>query len=425
VALGLVTVTLLFGQAVVLHFRGADNELAQAQARQAVEGGLRYAAYLLANLETSGELPAEDTYSAEEAPVGDGSFWFLSHSGETGAQRQRVFSLGDEAARMNLNTAAPEMLAGLPGMTPELAAAVVDWRDEDDDLTEGGAEAQFYQFLDPPYACKNAPFSSVEELRLVAGFTRELLYGEDANRNGLLDPNENDGDRSWPPDDQDGVLDEGVAEYLTVFTREPNTRPDGSKRINVTQGGQKLAALLAEAFGEERAKEIQQRVGQGPPVRSVLEFYARSGLTSEEFGQIDDALTDSDDDFLKGRINVNTASAVVLAALPGMDEQKAADLVAQRQGSNTLLDSVAWAADVLDAETIRAVGPYLTSRTFQVRADVAGVGRHGRGYARAVAVVDLTGDAPQIVYREDLTGLGWSLGEDTREQLLARRTLMP
>jgi DNA uptake protein ComE-like DNA-binding protein len=324
-----------------------------------------------------------------------------------------------------LNTATPEMLAGLPGMTPELAAAVVDWRDEDDDLTEGGAEAQFYQFLDPPYACKNAPFSSVEELRLVAGFTRELLYGEDANRNGLLDPNENDGDRSWPPDDQDGVLDEGVAEYLTVFTREPNTRPDGSKRINVTQGGQKLAALLAEAFGEERAKEIQQRVGQGPPVRSVLEFYARSGLTSEEFGQIDDALTDSDDDFLKGRINVNTASAVVLAALPGMDEQKAADLVAQRQGSNTLLDSVAWAADVLDAETIRAVGPYLTSRTFQVRADVAGVGRHGRGYARAVAVVDLTGDAPQIVYREDLTGLGWSLGEDTREQLLARRTLTP
>jgi hypothetical protein len=42
-----------------------------------------------------------------------------------------------------------------------------------------------------------------------------------------------------------------------------------------------------------------------------------------------------------------------------------------------------------------------------------------------VAVVDLTGDAPQIVYREDLTGLGWSLGEDTREQLLARRTLTP
>jgi type II secretory pathway component PulK len=424
VSLGLVTITLLFGHAMMLSFRGSDHHLASLQSEQAVEAGIRYAGYVLTNAEVPGELPATDTYATQMAPVGDAAFWFLSHSGETGTRRQRVFALNDEAGKLNLNTATADVLQLLPGMTAELAAAIVDWRDEDDELTEGGAESQYYQFLAPSYACKNAPFESVEELRLVAGMSTTLLYGEDANRNGLLDSNENDGDVSWPPDDQDGVLDEGIVNYLTIYSSEPNTDPDGGERIHVTEGQQELTTLLQETFGEDRAREIQQGVSGGQEVNSVLEFYARSGMTAEEFAQIDDYLTASEDNPTEGLINVNTASEAVLACLPGMDEEKAASLVSTRQGTNTQLDSLAWVADLLDTETIRTVGPLITSRSYQVTVDVVAVGRMGRGYQRTIAVLDVSGDTPQLLYRQDLTGQGWSLGLDTMQELTALRETM-
>ena len=46
----------------------------------------------------------------------------------------------------------------------------------------------------------------------------DYLYGEDANLNGILDPNENDGPLNPPNDNQDGILDPGLFEYVTVWT---------------------------------------------------------------------------------------------------------------------------------------------------------------------------------------------------------------
>ena len=60
------------------------------------------------------------------------------------------------------------------------------WRDGDSEVTGGGAEDETYSRRTPSHRCKNAPFESVEELRWVSGMTTEILYGEDANRNGLL-----------------------------------------------------------------------------------------------------------------------------------------------------------------------------------------------------------------------------------------------
>ncbi len=38
--------------------------------------------------------------------------------------------------------------------------------------------------LDPPYAPRNGPMETIEELLLVRGVTPELLFGVDANHNG-------------------------------------------------------------------------------------------------------------------------------------------------------------------------------------------------------------------------------------------------
>lgn len=55
-----------------------------------------------------------------------------------------------------------------------------DWLDSgDDDATTGlsGAETDYYESLDPPYACKNGPFDHLSEVALVKGITPEVFAG--------------------------------------------------------------------------------------------------------------------------------------------------------------------------------------------------------------------------------------------------------
>src|SRR2546430_1448143 len=190
------------------------------------------------------------------------------------------------------------MLQMLPRMTAELAAAIKDWRDSDDNVTPSGAEADTYSRLRPPYKCKNAPFETVEELRLVVGAELEILYGEDSNLNGILDLNENDGNVSPPDDNRDGHLDPGIFEYVTVYSREPNVQSDGAKRVSVTDS-QGLSRLLQQQLGAQRATQI---LGgrDSAPYRSVLEFYIASGMTADEFQKIEDALTASTGQYVEG-----------------------------------------------------------------------------------------------------------------------------
>ena len=62
------------------------------------------------------------------------------------------------------------LLASLD-LAPDLADAVVDWIDGDDDLTSGaGAENAYYLSLPRPYRAANAPMVQVDELYRVRGF---------------------------------------------------------------------------------------------------------------------------------------------------------------------------------------------------------------------------------------------------------------
>lgn len=59
----------------------------------------------------------------------------------------------------------------------EIVDALVDWIDEDDDESDQGAENSYYQSLKIPYDCRNGPIQNVEELLLVKGINREILFG--------------------------------------------------------------------------------------------------------------------------------------------------------------------------------------------------------------------------------------------------------
>ena len=256
----------------------------------------------------------------------------------------------------------------------------------------------------------------MDELRLVYGATIEVLYGEDSNRNGILDLNENDGDVSLPLDNADGRIEPGIVSYLTVHSRQLNTNPDGSAKVNVTNR-QQVEDLLEEKFGSERATQIMGSLGPGGQFNSLLQFYARSGMTVEEFAQVEAELTVSTQNAVQGLVNVNTASEVVLSCIPGIGEAKAATMVAHRTSNPAQLTSVAWVKDVLDTDTINQAGRFLTGTTYQFTADVVAVGRFNRGFRRTRFVFDATGSAPRIVYRQDLSELGWALGMQVRENL--------
>lgn len=197
--------------------------------------------------------------------------------------RQIRFGLIDESARLNPNAipgwgldevAAREMLMYLPDMTEEIADAILDWVDADDDERAYGAESDFYLSLTPPYEAKNGPMESVDDLLFIAGVTPELLFGEDANRNGLLDPNENDGEATLPIDNADGVLNPGWASLLTVHSRESNLRPDGSPKINLNQ------SLLTELY-DELEEEFNEEIA------TFIVAYRLKGSTNTE--KIEDA----------------------------------------------------------------------------------------------------------------------------------------
>ena len=97
-----------------------------------------------------------------------------------------LYGLMDEQSKISINSATKETLANLIGSldideteAEEIAAAIIDWRDEDSKaLSEDGfegAEDEYYQALTNPYYCKSAAFDNIYELTAVRGIEPKLL----------------------------------------------------------------------------------------------------------------------------------------------------------------------------------------------------------------------------------------------------------
>jgi DNA uptake protein ComE-like DNA-binding protein len=403
VCLGLVSLTLVLGHSMILAYRGSDNELAGRQADMAIEGAAQYALAIMANVDQPGQMPDPENYQAQAVPLGEATFWFIGEPDPTATQDTPAFGLVDEASKLNLNTASLAMLENLPGMTQDLAQAIVAWRSSTSASPSPGATT-----ASSSSAVKNAPFESVEELAQVNGGTDLLtLYGTDTNLNHVLDPNESAGGAtSFTP---------GLLEYCTVFSCQPNTLGSGAKRINVTQPPSgALTRMLGTALGSARAAQISATIRRAGPVHSVLEFYNKSGMTATEFALVSGSLTMTGGAYSKGLINVNTASETVLECVPGITTSAATQIVSTREAQTLPVTNLSWVAPILGRPASAQAGPYLTAETYQVSADVAAVGHHGRGYRRTLFVIDSSTGTPRIVYRRNLAGLGWALGSEER-----------
>jgi len=148
----------------------------------------------------------DSQYDVGRMDLGSGEQWAMGVPFEPQNEATRRATISDEYGKINLNALvwpSPEgdemirnepLIAALQSffatrLENEDAATIVDpiidWLDYGDDDTEEpeGAEASYYEGLEIPYRCKNAPMDSIEELFLIKGMTPEIFYGD-----GTLDP---------------------------------------------------------------------------------------------------------------------------------------------------------------------------------------------------------------------------------------------
>ena len=117
------------------------------------------------------------------------------------------------------------------------------------------------------------------------------------------------------------------------------------------------------------------------------------------------------------QVNIKTASAIVLACLPGMDETTAEQIVSYRLANPDPGEGLEWVSEAVDNESIQGALPYLTDKTQQFTLDLAAIGRNGNGHRRVRYVVDASGDFPVVRHRRDMQRFGWALGPNLLEQV--------
>jgi len=63
-------------------------------------------------------------------------------------------------------------------LEPDLFACIQDWIDPNEDVSPYGAEADYYQSLNPPYDIRNAPLMDLSELLMVKGIDPKIYDGK-------------------------------------------------------------------------------------------------------------------------------------------------------------------------------------------------------------------------------------------------------
>jgi type II secretory pathway component PulK len=452
-----------------------------AQAKAFAISGIHYAMGVLADPASLSNICNDypyDNYAAfanipvsNEGPRGGGRFAIIgvaeSEGGSSTEKYVQRYGVVDEAGKVNLNTmmridssgeALRAMLILLPNMTEDVADAIADWLDSDDDQRANGAESAAY----PNYRPRNGPINTLDELILVQGVTTVNLFGNDRNRNGVQDADEVDGtdfNRGW-------------SDYLTVYGHELNVDSTGQPRLYVNDAdmatvhknlsailGQDMAdytmayrmysqqSSLTPASGNTRTGSatdlrtaVQTSLASARPrrqVRNSLLSMVNTRVTLPRAANAPqneptvvvncplndaaylksilptllDKVTAKSNYELNPRINVNTAPQTLLMVLPGVTAEDAAASIAARANLDPLSAEYrtgAWLHTQagMRMEIFKNIETYITGYTQTYRIQSIGYFARGGPVARVEAVIDTNGGQPRIVYYRDLTELG-------------------
>jgi DNA uptake protein ComE-like DNA-binding protein len=368
-------------------------------------------------------------------------------------------SSGDESGQAD-ESVAKTMLMGLPNMTADVADAILDYIDTDDNPRDQGAEIDYYSSLPHGYAPRNAPPVSIEELLLVRGVTPELLFGQDAAKMGYSGSGSTDGTLTGI-DNSDGSMDHGWAAYLTLWSSESTLMGDGSQKINLND--KDLATLytsLSSTLDQSSADFIiAYRLGGGTldssghidtstlenaqainTISSPLDLIGVTvrgqGTTGSQnavknpFTSDPSAMSDylpklfeycttvTPGKSIPGRININQAPRVILQTIPGMTSDMVEQIIANRQpdlassSAQATHTCPAWPLieGVIPLETMKKMMPYINAGGSVFRAQVIGHFERGTPVSRLEVILDATQHPTRVLFWKEM-GTGGFPGE--------------
>ena len=403
----------------VISFRQATigrEQLAQVQARWAARAGVEQMiaimGYYTENPEPENPMQMVDeleNYSVGEVLTGS---WDIRHY----TDGQEWAGPMDEHGKANINLLSSMELLNLPDMTADVADSIIDWMDENDEVEGMGAEEEYYINRSHGYTPRNAPFRSIAEVELVAGAWPEFVRGEDWNFNNRLDPNEDDGNTTWPPDDPDGILQEGWAAMLTTYSIDGGMGMSGLPRLNLKEAtsqemmgrldvDEAQAAALSNFAGQDNAQLASLLIvdladladtGNSSSGTALGNSMRSSAGTSGQSQQEPSPLTDDQlrlifqestlatlEQRSPGKVNVNTASAAVLEDLVGFEPDLVNGIIALRENR---LGGITSLVDLLEVSGMEAGMLASMGAKLDVISNVFTISSKGRAFSTGTEV---------------------------------------
>ncbi|HEY1683365.1 MAG TPA: hypothetical protein VGG19_01265 [Tepidisphaeraceae bacterium] len=350
VALGILFViaalVVTLGRSMSVEATASANYSAAVQAGAVERGAEQYVIGMLMQLQQEGtsfyDLPDSDFAAVK---IGDGYFWIVRPNYVNDPEFSQ-FGIVDESAKINLNAlnnwAAPDQgLMSIAGVSQDAADALLSWSGQNG----GGDYGSYYASLPTPYQTKGGPFESVEELLLVDGFTRELLYGQNIPNAESNSPTIGLGSQMTTPGlNINDTLPDGIASLFTVYTL-PVAGARGTSptpKVNVVDAPREVLVALMEGNG----------------------------------------LSDSDADAIISARNVD-------------DQDTSSEQSALGNDWNGIENFVTGTSQTLQG---------------QYSADIVAVSGNGKSFKRVRVVIDASetnSATPVIIYRRDITDLGW------------------
>jgi len=416
------------------------DAVARTQARWAARGGVEQ---MIAVMETHTMLPvADDAWAMvkDMEYVSSGQLLGAGYDIRHQVDGRDWAGPIDEHSKINVNLADATLLAILRDITPDVIDAILDWRDPDDEPRQQGAEESFYANLRFPYKPRNSYFQSIAELELVAGIWPEHVRRSDWNLNSRLDPNENDGEASWPFDAGDGYLDTGWAGWLTTRSMRGGLSGTGLPRLylrdaTVDELIERLdvsdaQAVVLKAFGSNtsnhlglllttpldqigpdgRPQQQQQQGGRNRRGRAQpnegQEGQGEGSAAPLSIDQLKAVFreTTMDDPYTPfyGKINLNTVPESLLRELFENEQATVDDIIALRSRAQGIGNM----ADLMDIRGVSASTMSMLTRYFDVTSNVYTISSIGRSEASGtqiemIVTVDRSTMPARIVeYRE-------------------------
>jgi len=402
---------------------GAKN-LEQVQARWAARAGVEQVIAVLSyNLENPNPSDAlaivRDLEDTAVGKTGTGT-WEITHV----MDGQLYLGPMDESSKLNINTVSMNEMTemDLDGLSQDVIDAIIDWRDEDDEVSLMGAEEDFYRNRNLNYEPRNSDLKSVAEMELIAGVWPESLRGPDTRLINNFDTSD--------------TLEPGWGEYFTAYTNTRGLTEEGLPRFRLDDAEE---SEIAEYFGltDDQASSVKSFATSGNDVKleSIIaqgiadagsssggRSTRRTGLSTQGSNASQDSENDALltlaqhrmildegwigelEDVKPGRINLNTASLKALETVFSFEPTLAEDVMTLRSsregGITSILDLLETGR--ISAEILGAVGHRLTTSGTVFAITSRGRSTNGDIETAMFVVVDRSSLPIQILeYREE------------------------